>query len=60
MPNTPDYCKTINEDLSNYNFKDIKQDLDYMYYIMRAYELVDIKWKQLLGKNIFDINKFDI
>lgn len=60
MPNTPDYCKTINEDLSNYNFKDIKQDLDYMYYIMRAYELVDIKWKQLLGQNIFDINKFDI
>ena len=60
MPNTPDHCKTINKDLSEYNFDDIRKDIDYMYYIMRAYELVDIKWKQLLGKNIFDINKFDI
>lgn len=60
MPNTPDHCKTINKDLSEYNFDDIRNDIDYMYYIMRAYELVDIKWKQLLGKNIFDINKFDI
>ena len=60
MPNTPDHCKTINKDLSEYSFDDIRNDIDYMYYIMRAYELVDIKWKQLLGKNIFDINKFDI
>lgn len=60
MPNTPDHCKTINKDLSEYNFNDIRNDIDYMYYIMRAYELVDIKWKQLLGKNISDINKFDI
>ena len=60
MPNTPDHCKTINEDLSKYNFNDIKSDIDYMYYIMRAYDLLDVKWKQLLQNNIIDINDFDI
>lgn len=60
MPNTPDCCKTINEDLSDYNFDDIKPDIDYVYYVMRAYDLLDVKWKQLTGEHIIDINKFDI
>lgn len=60
MPSTPEHCKTINDDLSKYNFNDIKKDLDYMYYIGRTYELLDVKWKQLLGQNIIEINKFDL
>ena len=60
MPSTPDYCKTINKDLSEYRFSDIKQDLDYMYYILRAYELVDLDWVQLFGNHIIKINKFDL
>lgn len=60
MPNTPDHCKTINEDLSTYKFDDIIKDLDYLYYIMRAYDLIDVKWKQLLNGHIHEINKFDI
>lgn len=60
MPNTPDYCKTINKDLSEYDFNDIKPDIDYMYYVMRAYDLLDVKWKQLLKNNIIDIQDFDI
>jgi hypothetical protein len=60
MPSTPEHCKTINDDLSNYNFNDIKTDLDYMYYIGRAYDLLDVSWKQLLGNEIIKINKFDI
>ena len=60
MPNTPEHCKTINDDLSKYNFSDIKNDLDYMYYIERAYDLLDVNWMQLIGNNIIKINKFDI
>lgn len=60
MPSTPDYCKTINNDLSHYMFDEIKKDLDYMYYINRAYELVTVNWKQLRGNDIYNINKFDI
>ena len=60
MPSTPEHCKTINDDLSKYNFEDIKADLDYMYYIGRAYDLLDVNWKQLLGNDIIKINKFDI
>ena len=60
MPNTPDHCVTINDDLSKYNFADIKADLDYMYYIERTYDLLDVSWRQLLGNDFIKINKFDI
>lgn len=60
MANTPEQCKTINKDLSEYSFDDICADLDYMYYIMRAYDLIDVKWKWLVGNRIININKFDI
>lgn len=60
MANTPEHCKTINKDLSEYTFDDIKNDLDYMYYIARTYDLLDVKWKQLCNNKLIDINKFDI
>lgn len=60
MPNTPDNCKTINEDLSTYDFNDIKKDLNYMYYVSRTYDLLNVVWKQLLGTSIQRINKFDL
>ena len=35
MPNIPEHCKTINYDLSTYDFDKLKKELDYMYYINR-------------------------
>ena len=60
MPNTPEHCVTINDDLSKYDFDDIRKDLDYLYYIDRTYDLLDVNWKQLIGNEIIKINKFDI
>lgn len=44
MPNSPDNCKTLNNALYNYNFKDIQKDIDYMWYIQYTAELLDINW----------------
>ena len=60
MPNIPDNCKLINEDLSTYNFNDIKRELDYVYYINRAFDILDVNWKQLENSRLINIDKFSI
>ena len=60
MPNIPEHCLPVNEDLSSYDFhKDIQPRLDYSYYIMRTADLLDIPWQQLVGKQVFDNHNFD-
>ena len=60
MPNIPEHCLPVNEDLSSYDFhKDIQPRLDYSYYIMRTADLLDIPWQQLVGKEVFDNHNFD-
>jgi hypothetical protein len=59
MPNTPEHCKTMNEDLSTYDFNTIKKELDYMYYIYRTLDLLDIQWKELSGNNFNQTNRFE-
>ena len=67
MPNVPEHCMLVNDDLSTYNFADLKPKIDYMYYITRLYEKLvctkdnkDIVYKQLAGDEIFITNQFDI
>lgn len=60
MPNTPDNSFLVNEDLSTYNFKEIKKNIDYMYYINRCFDLLDIQWYQLSGDICHRTNRFDI
>ena len=60
MPNIPEHCLPVNEDLSSYDFhKDIQPRPDYSYYIMRTADLLDIPWQQLVGKQVFDNHNFD-
>lgn len=59
MPSIPDHCKLINEDLNSYNFNDIKKDIDYMFYVNRCADLLDIQWKQLKGNSLELTNEFN-
>lgn len=59
MPNIPDNCKLVNNDLNSYNFNEVKKDLDYMYYITRTMDLLDIEWKTLYDNKLIKIDKFD-
>ena len=60
MPNIPDNCKLVNEDLNSYNFAEIKKELDYVYYINRTYDLLDVDWNYLLDSNIIKTSRFSI
>ncbi len=59
MPNTPEHCKTVNEALESYNFDDIRKTLDYMYYIQRTADTLDIPWIEINGLNVSRTNRFD-
>lgn len=59
MPNIPEHCKLMNEDLDTYNFDDIRGELDYMFYINRCADLLDMQWKELKGSELSITNKFN-
>lgn len=59
MANIPEHCLLVNDALKDYDFRDIKKQLDYMYYIDRAAGLLDVPWSQVMGNEIFRINRFD-
>ena len=46
MADIPDCCLTVNADLSTYNFKTLRKEIDYSYYIVRAADLLDMVWKE--------------
>ena len=57
MPNTPEHCITVNHELSTYNLNMFK--IDYMYYIERTADMLDIPWRQIDGLDVIRTNKFD-
>ena len=59
MPNVPEHCRLINEDLNTCDFNEIKKDIDYMFYITRCADLLDINWVQLLNGSLSYTNKFN-
>ena len=59
IPNIPDYCRRVNHDLTSYNFNDVKKDIDYMFYVQRCADLLDIPWVQLEGIKLFNTDRFN-
>lgn len=59
MPNIPEHCQTMNDDLSTYNFREVQRYLDYKFYIMRTMDLLNIPWRQLAGDTTHEIHNFD-
>lgn len=55
FPNCPEHCKVVNEALDTIDLKQLKKELDYMYYIEKAVNMLDIDWVDAFGNRI---NKF--
>ena len=58
MAGIPDNCRLMNEALDSYTFDDIKNELDYMFYVQKTADLLDIQWKQLKGQEMKYIDNF--
>lgn len=59
MPNSPDHCLLMNEDLSTYAFDDYKNSIDYTYYLGRCADMLDIEWYQLKHNNLIINDNFN-
>lgn len=59
MPSIPESCRLINNSLDSYDFDEIKKDLDYMFYINKCADLLDMEWYQLSEGELFKTNQFD-
>ena len=59
MAGIPEHCKLMNNSLDSYKFEDIKKELDYMFYINRCADLLDMQWQQLVGDKLCITNRFD-
>lgn len=60
MAGIPDNCKLMNEALDTYNMSDLRKELDYMFYIEKTIDLLDINWQQVYHGRIFENNDFSI
>ena len=58
MPDIPEHCKLVNEELAKYNFTDIQKELDYTYYILKTISLLDIVWYELKGADYSQTSRF--
>lgn len=59
MPGIPEHCLLVNKNLQDYDFNEIKKELDYMYYINRCADMLDMTWYQIKGTNIFENKNFN-
>lgn len=59
MPNIPEHCKLLNKDLSSYDFNELKKEIDYMFYIQRCADLLDVQWNKLVGNDLSITKDFD-
>lgn len=59
MPNTPDHCLLLNDDMSTYTFDQLKPRMDYSYYLQRCAELLDMSFVELSHDIDFRTNQFD-
>lgn len=58
IPLIPENCMLVNKDLKSYDFKKLKAKIDYMYYINKAVDLLDVNWYQLKGSSLAPTNQF--
>lgn len=59
VPNIPDHCLLLNDDMSKYNFDDLKRQIDYKYYLQRCYDLLDMTFVELSRDCDFETHQFD-
>lgn len=59
MPNTPDHCLCLNDDISVYSFEKLRTQIDYMYYIQRCGELLDMTFVELSRDIDFETHQFN-
>lgn len=56
---TPEHSLLLNDDIDTYDFKEIKKELDYMYYINKSMDQMSGSWLELDWSGVYRTNQFD-
>lgn len=56
---TPEHSLLLNDDIDTYDFKEIKKELDYMYYINKSMDQMSGSWVELDWSGVYRTNQFD-
>lgn len=59
-PGCPNHCELINEDLSKYNINELRDKIDYMWYIENTIELLSDQWYEMQADKIIPIKIFEL
>ena len=59
MPNIPEHCLPINRDINDYDFKELASQIDYLYYVQRTADLLDIPWRKFENNTLVPTDEFD-
>lgn len=59
MPEIGEHCIVVNDDVKKYNIDELKQKIDYMFYITEALDKLNIEWTELKDGSLVKTHKFD-
>ena len=58
-PGCPPHCELINESLDKYDIRQLRNDIDYMWYINQTYEMISDPWFDMIDGKIVPMNIFN-
>ena len=56
---TPEHSLLLNDDIDTYDFRTLKKELDYMYYINKSMDQMSGSWVELDWSGVYRTNQFD-
>ena len=51
-PGCPPHCELINDDLTKYNINELREDIDYMWYIQETLDMLEAPWYRYEGNKM--------
>jgi hypothetical protein len=59
-PGCPPHCALINDALTKYDINELREDIDYMWYIQNTVDMLDAPWYDVVGEKIIPYKILDI
>ena len=59
-PGCPPHCALINDALIKYDINELRDDIDYMWYIQNTVDMLDAPWYDVVGNQILPYKILDL
>ena len=59
-PGCPPHCALINDALIKYDINELRDDIDYMWYIQNTVDMLDVPWYDIVGNKMISYKILDL